>query len=169
MAKSQKKLNDEIIFKKPKPKINIEAEALDALQVKKLYGNAEIAESVKQAVSTVTETPPILKLDTTTNASMNDIEVEEIICKLANEISNNLEFVKNLSDTIADRLVQQLDSSQAFTFIRQNSSIPIDTDFIAFKQDVLAYGTVLRELLNVNITKCVTMILNKKIGSTSNA
>ncbi|MCC2624350.1 MAG: hypothetical protein K0R14_223 [Burkholderiales bacterium] len=94
-------------------------------------------------------------------ASYDEVETEEIIVKIVDELSKSEKVIGVLSNMLAQRLMEQLNTNEIITFISKSVEEGVSPEFINFKEHLLKYTVMLQEQIGISIKQITSDLFLK--------
>lgn len=96
------------------------------------------------------------------NMKVDDILAEEVMVKIVNELSKTPAVINILSNAIAERFLEQMNTNQIMHFINENTPGMVDPQAIYFKDYLLKYSAVLQDQISISIKQITSNLLTNK-------
>jgi len=96
------------------------------------------------------------------NMPYDEVVTEEIMVKIVNELGKSSKIMSILSNTIAERLLEQMSTTQTVSFINENIPNGVNPDTIYLKENLLKYSAVIQDRISMSIKQITSNLLTNK-------
>lgn len=91
----------------------------------------------------------------------DEVAAEEIVVKIVEELSRSEDLINTLSNAIAKRLSEQLNTHEIITFISKNKVDSDNPEHVYFKEHLLKYMVLLQEQISASIKQTTSNLLTR--------